>query len=164
MPRSLTAGLQASTAKQFTNPIHLITQDMGASVIRSSTRELIDFLGNDYNPNGAAVETYSEDSFSWSLDNSDRSISIMALGNDVGGNTVSMGIYYEGEFQELFTGVIDEWFTRGQRVIFRATSQAAKQQKFPGDRAENGVFNHLPTAGSNIMWGQQSIILSSEPN
>ena len=132
MPRNLDAGMVTATSKQFTNPIYLIEQDMGASVVRSSTRELIDFGGDDYVPlNGAAVEAISGDKLTWSLDNSDRAISIMALGNDVGGNDVTLYLHYEGNTITRFTGVIDSWITRGQRVVFVATSAAAKKAKIP---------------------------------
>ncbi len=162
MAKTLTGGMTTNIAKKFTNPVCLVAQDMGAAIIRSSSRELIDYGGNDYSPNGCEIGGISNDSFTWSLDNSDRAISIMALANDVGGNLVTLYLDYEGETITRFIGVIDEWFTQGQRVVFKATSQAAKKQTFPNERAENGTFNHLPAAGSNIMWGQQSIILQPE--
>lgn len=165
MSRTITGPMAVALAKQFTNPVYLITQDFGASIVRSSTREFIDYAGNDYViTTGARVESFSADRFAWSLDNSDRGISVLALGNDVGGNDVTLELYYEGEAVTLFVGVLDEWHTQGQRVVFSATSQAAKQQRFPNERAINGTFNHLPAPGSNIQWGQQSVILEQEPN
>jgi hypothetical protein len=162
--RTLSGPLVTAIGKQFTNPIHLVKQDMGASVIYSSTRELIDYAGDDYlATNGMEVDSLGADVVSWSLDNSDRAISILALANDVGGNAVEVFLHYEGETIPVFTGVLDEWVTRGPRTYFRATSQAARFQKFPNERAELGIFNHLPAPGTNIQWGQQTVILQSEP-
>lgn len=163
MARGLTAGMVTATSKRFTNPIYLIEQDMGAAILRNSTREQISHGGNDYLTNqGLAVENISNDGCVWSLDNSDRSVSILALGNSVGGLVVNVYLHYEGETITRFTGVIDEWHTQGQRVVFTATSQAAKQQKFPNERAELGTFNHLPPAGTTLTWGRQTITIQSE--
>ena len=162
--RQTNAALTTAINKKFTNPIQMIAQDMGANVIYSSTQGLIDYDGQDYlGTTGAQVHQISNNTFSWSLDNSDRAYSVMALANDVGGNTVTLFMHYDGETIVRFTGVIDEWNTQGQRIMFRATSQASRLQKFPNERAENGVFNHLPPPGSSILWGLQTIILESEP-
>jgi hypothetical protein len=164
MARSLSAGLQAATAKQFTNPIYLVSQDMGTTTLYSSTRELINYDGHDFLATlGLAVDSISNDQVSWSLDNSDRAVSVLGLLNDVGGNLVDVYLHYEGETLGRFTGVLDEWTIKGQRVYFVATSAAALGQRFPNARAENGTFNHLPAPGTKIMWGQQAIILEAEP-
>ena len=163
--RELTSGLEASVSAKFTDPVFLVSQDMGASVLYDSSREQITWLGQNYLATlGLRVENINRDSLDWSLDNSDRSVSVLGLTNDVGGNAVTAWLYYGGQAVTRFTGVIDSWQTSGQRVVFQATSQASKEQKFPNERFENGTFNHLPAPGTNIQWGLQTVILESEPN
>ncbi len=155
--------MTTNLAKRFTQPIYLVKQDMGASFIYSSSRELINYAGNNYLGSlGLAVENINNLAVTWSIDNSDRAVTALALNNAVGGNAVSVYLHYEGETILRFEGVLDEWYTQGQRVVFVATSAGARAQKFPNERAELGVFNHLPPAGTSITWGRQTIHLEAE--
>jgi hypothetical protein len=165
MTRAIEAATQAKTEQQYTDPVHLVMQDMGAAILYHSDRELVDHDGNDYvATTGLSVDNLTNRQVTWSVDNSDHAISIQALANDVGGNVVNVYLYYgvQGEAVLRFTGAIDEWFTAGQRVVFRATAQATRFQMFPNERVENGVFNHLPAAGSAFDYNGQSIIIESE--
>lgn len=163
MSRTLTGAMLTAIAKQFTSPVFLIAQDIGGVTLYHSTREQISYGGDIYQATtGAALESLTSDTIEWSLDNSNRAISVQALGGLVSGSAVAVRLYYEGEATDPFEALIDSWQTSGQRVYFSAKSAASRQQRFPNERVQNGVFNHLPPAGTVLKVGGQGIILQPD--
>ena len=163
MSKVRSQSLHLAIREQFTSPNVLLYQDMGSTILYSSSPADITALGYNFsNVTGLNIHTMSKEQLVWSLDNSDRSISVLALYNSISGNQVKCWLWYEGDTVLQFDGVMDEWQTKGQRVMFRATPAAIRSVRFPIDQVEFGTLNHVPAPGTVIRWGQQSIIIEAE--
>lgn len=162
--RTLDPNLQAATEQTFTDPIWLVELDLGGSIIRASSREEITWNALTWQEQGLAVHQVTNDALEVSLDNSDLSISLLALANDIQGNDMKAWLHYGGYAELRFTGVMDAWDTdpNNYRVLFQGSSTAAKQGRFPPDVISEGIWNHLPPVGTVIMAGDQPITLESE--
>lgn len=165
MARILTAGMSTAIQKQFTNPVLLVNVDFGAQVNYYSSREQITYVSNNYLKDLMEVVSVNNDELQFSLNNNLGATSVLLLNNRVGGNAVNAFLHYEGETKVRFAGIFDDWETieDGQRVLCTATSLAAKAARFPEERIEHGVFNHLPQPGVEIPWASDTIILVGEP-
>jgi hypothetical protein len=164
--RTLDPNLKTATQQQITEPIWLVECDMGATVLRASGRETLTWNSQTWDQDlGLEMMQVTPDMVEFSLDNSDRSVSLLCLGNQVKGNSVAAWLYYQGYAQARFTGVLDDWETdaRQDRVKFYGSSVAAKAGKFPPDIISEGLWNHLPPPGTIIVAGSQPIILESTP-
>lgn len=164
--RTLDPTLKAATQLDYTEPLWLVQIDMGSTILRASGREQVTWNSQTWQELGLAVEDVDNDALEVSLDNSDHSVSLLCLGNDIKGNAIQAWLYYAGVAQLRFTGVLDSWDTeRGtHRVIFYGSSVAAKAGKFPPVVIQEGTWNHIPPPGTVVMAGDQPIVLESNPS
>lgn len=162
--RTLSSSMLASIAKTITNPIYLFKIDFGSQFVYATSRESINFGGNDYITKGAELQRIDSKRVSFGLPNHDRSISALAFAGQIQGNECTVYLHYEGETIGRFIGLLDAPEISGDynTVIITVIDTYALVSKWPYERMRKPIFNHMPAPGTVIHLGSTNLLLARD--
>lgn len=164
--RALSSQLLAEVIKTITDPVYLFQVDLGSTVIYASSREEIVYNGNTYLTQGAALKSINDRSVSFSIPNFDRSVSAAAFIGQIQNNDCFVYLHYNGEVIGRFVGKLDAPNCSGDYnfVDFTAVDAYGLNSKWPYKRMQPPVFNHLPSPGTVLKFGNTNITLLRDEN
>lgn len=162
--RDLSSAMLASISKTITDPVYLFKLDLGSQYIYATSREEITYDSQNYGVTGARLESIDNKRVRFSLPNFARAMSALAFAGQVQRNECSIYLHYDGEVIGRFSGLLDAPECSGDynSVTFTAVDVYALVSKWPYERMQAPVFNHMPAAGTVIRLGSTSLHLERD--
>jgi hypothetical protein len=154
----------ANIAKTITNPVYLFKINFGSQYVYATSREMINYDGNDYLTKGARIRQIDGRRVVFELPNHDRSISALAFAGQIQGNDCAVYLHYEGDTIGRFTGLLDAPECSGDynAVTITVVDAYALVSRWPYERLRKPTFNHLPAPGTIINLGSTNLVLERD--
>lgn len=164
--RSLSSNLLAGLSAAVVSPVYLFRVEFNSTTVYATSGQEISFGGDTYNLQGAELLSLHRDNVRFALPNDDRSMSALALNEQILGNAVDIFLWYNNDALARFQGVLDAPRTSGDynQVIMTARSAFTSQVRWPVLRLNDVSEKFLPPPGKVIQVGNTKVILEKEEN
>ena len=112
------------------------------------------------------MESIDNQRVRFGVPNTDRDISALAFTGQIQKNECTVYLYYDGEVQGMFSGLLDAPECSGDynTVIFTAVDVYALVSRWPFERMQAPTFNHMPAVGTVVRLGSTSLNLQRDDN
>jgi len=158
--RVLSTVINTAIGQRITQPAYLV--ELGFSpIMRHATHKQIVWNGEAWYAGGIDVQSVSAAEASFSLRNSDNSISALVLTQRTIDLTCRVFQMYDTDAELIFDGVLGQPTEIGARVQFLARSHV-DVGVFPDERIGPPLCNYITPAGTVVRWGSGTLELEAE--